>query len=223
MSRAGVSRTTTQEVFDTLYREIVTFELEPGAKMSEAEIARRMDVSRQPVRDAFFRLSRLGFLKVRPQRATLVTRISESDVLQAAFVRQALEIACLKDAIKNASASDFAHLHASLATQKERVEAAELEQFHELDDNFHRTICQISGHPYVWPLIEEKKAHMDRVRFLSLPAGRFVAYEQHIEIVEAMESGDVETSVERLSVHLGRIRDILADVRDAHPQYFDDA
>lgn len=66
----------TEQVFQSLYAAVVTLKLLPGTKVSEAEVARQMDVSRQPVRDAFFRLSELGFLTIRPQRATLISRIS---------------------------------------------------------------------------------------------------------------------------------------------------
>ncbi|CAN0581890.1 unnamed protein product, partial [Ectocarpus sp. 12 AP-2014] len=52
----------TDQVFDTIYRAIVSLDLPPGAKISEVDIAGRFAVSRQPVRDAFFRLSKLGFL-----------------------------------------------------------------------------------------------------------------------------------------------------------------
>ena len=58
------------QIFATLYHRVITLELPPGARLSEAEVARQMGVSRQPVRDAFWRLSQLGFLTIRPQRAT---------------------------------------------------------------------------------------------------------------------------------------------------------
>ena len=45
------------QVFEALYRQVVTLALPPGSRLSEAEVARAAGVSRQPVRDAFFRLS----------------------------------------------------------------------------------------------------------------------------------------------------------------------
>ncbi len=81
----------TEQVFEELYQRVISLELPPGAKLSEVEVARHMGVSRQPVRDAFYRLSRLGLLTIRPQRATIVAPISERDVLQARFIRTAIE------------------------------------------------------------------------------------------------------------------------------------
>ena len=61
----------------TLLRDaIVRLELKPGDSISEAEIADRYGVSRQPVREAFIRLAQQGLLLIRPKRATLVKRIA---------------------------------------------------------------------------------------------------------------------------------------------------
>ena len=76
-------RTTTDEVFDRLHEEIVTLELLPGTKLSEVEVARRFGVSRQPVRDAFNRLSNLDLLLIRPQKATEVRGFSIERIARA--------------------------------------------------------------------------------------------------------------------------------------------
>ena len=65
-----------ERVFGHLKTDIVALRLPPGTRLSEADVALEMDVSRQPVRDAFYRLSRLGFLTIRPQRATIVIAAS---------------------------------------------------------------------------------------------------------------------------------------------------
>ncbi|WP_429940999.1 GntR family transcriptional regulator [Agrobacterium vitis] len=88
----------TEQVFELLYRQVVELELPPGAKLSEVDVAKQMGVSRQPVRDAFYRLSQQGFLMIRPQRATVVTHISERGVLQARFIRTALEMETVRAA-----------------------------------------------------------------------------------------------------------------------------
>ncbi|MCJ7874442.1 GntR family transcriptional regulator, partial [Phaeobacter sp. J2-8] len=64
-------KSATEQVFDALYEAVISLQLTPGTKVSEIEVAKQLGVSRQPVRDAFFRLSNLGFLAIRPQRATL--------------------------------------------------------------------------------------------------------------------------------------------------------
>ena len=58
--------TVADQVFDALKKSILTLELPPGIRISETEVAKKMGVSRQPVREAFKRLAKLGFLLIRP-------------------------------------------------------------------------------------------------------------------------------------------------------------
>ena len=91
---AGVfeRRTTTDVVFDQLHEEIVSLEVLPGTKLSEADVARRFGVSRQPVRDAFARLENLDLLLIRPQKATEVRGFSMQRIAHARIVRLAVEL-----------------------------------------------------------------------------------------------------------------------------------
>jgi DNA-binding GntR family transcriptional regulator len=214
--------TATDEVYQALYDQVVTLALPPGTRLSEAEVARQMGVSRQPVRDAFYRLSKSGFLVVRPQRATVVSQISESAVRQALFIRTALELETFRVAMERLSAEDLADLEALLAEQAEAVAAVDHDRFHALDDEFHRQICRRSGLEFVWMLIRENKAHMDRVRFQSLPFGAELALSDHRAILSALTARDAEAGASAVRTHLGRIVDILAKVRTTHGGHFAD-
>ncbi|WP_299821044.1 GntR family transcriptional regulator [uncultured Roseibium sp.] len=209
-------------VFEELHQQILSLELAPGTRMSEVEVAKAFGVSRQPVRDAFYRLSQLGFLLIRPQRATVITKISEAAVLKARFVRTALEIACLRAAVEMATQDDIKDLEELLKEQQAAVSENERQKFHRLDDDFHRRICEISGHEYVWALIREQKAHMDRVRFLSLASGAQAALDDHVSITEALRAGDGERAGACLTVHLSRIGTILSWIRADNPEHFED-
>ena len=85
-------RTTVDDVFDRLHADIVNLKLEPGTRMSEVEIAGQFNTSRQPVREAFIRLSNMRLLEIRPQKATLVRKISHSHILNSRFIRTAVEV-----------------------------------------------------------------------------------------------------------------------------------
>jgi DNA-binding GntR family transcriptional regulator len=80
------TRSTADVVFDRLHEEIATLSILPGTKISEADIARRFGVSRQPARDAFRRLHNLDLLEIRPQRATVVRRFSLAEIENTRFV-----------------------------------------------------------------------------------------------------------------------------------------
>jgi len=209
-------------VFEELHQQILSLDLAPGTRMSEIEVAKAFGVSRQPVRDAFYRLSQLGFLQIRPQRATVITKISEAAVLRAKFVRTALEIACLRAAIEAITDDQIKDLDELLKEQKAAVTADERQLFHKLDDTFHRRMCEISGHDYVWALIREQKAHMDRVRFLSLASGAQAALDDHVSIMDAVRKRDSMQAEALMTAHLGRISTILGRIRAENQAHFEE-
>ena len=212
----------TEAVFDELYDRVVTLDLPPGSRLSEAEVARQMGVSRQPVRDAFYRLSQLGFLQIRPQRPTTVTRISEEAVHQARFIRTALEVETTAGAVERLAPANLAELDSMIDVQRRAVDADDKLQFHALDDEFHRTICRLSGHEYAWALIRDNKAHMDRVRYLSLSFGAESALSDHERILAALHDRDAGLAVEWMRMHLSRIEGIIAQIRSDHDEYFEE-
>lgn len=208
------------QVFEALYQQVVTLELPPGKRLSEAEVSKAAGVSRQPVRDAFFRLSKLGFLTIRPQRSTEVSTISETAVEQARFVRTAIEVETVREAAERFGPAEFGELDALVAEQVAAVGEEDRERFHRLDDAFHRRICELLGFGLAWTIIRENKAHMDRVRFLSLSFGLQAALDDHMAILEALRARNAEAAVAAMRTHLGRISDIIARVRLTHGTHF---
>ena len=211
----------TDRVFRALYDAIVTVKLPPGTKVSEVEIAKQLDVSRQPVRDAFFRLSNLGFLAIRPQRPTLITQISLPAIRDAVFTRTALEVECLREAAAKNRKGLIEALSANIEDQK-AAHGKEAVDFHVLDEAFHELICTMAGHDHVWSLIREQKAHLDRLRFLSLSEARqqFVIQE-HDAILNAIRSSDDTQADALLRAHIAAITDLLPDILARHQDYFE--
>lgn len=216
ITRASIA----DQVFGALQQKILSLELPPGTKLSEVDVATQMDVSRQPVRDAFYRLSQLGFLLIRPQRATVVSLISEAAVLRAQFIRTALETETCRTACKTLTTADFAVLQGLVDAQKKASDTLDKKLFHALDDQFHREICARSGLGFAWDLIHESKAHMDRVRMLSLDKSSDIALNEHREILAAMIARDGEATAEAMRRHLARIRVFVAQIKVQNHQWF---
>lgn len=208
------------QVFDALHEQVLSLDLPPGAKLSEVDVARAMGVSRQPVRDAFYRLSKLGFLTIRPQRATTISRISERAVMQARFVRTALEVETIRIACNVLTDADFTALDDIMDRQKQAVEAADKLTFHALDDLFHKEICTRAGLGFAWEIIRENKAHMDRVRFLSLAFASQRAFDDHVMLLNALKARDADQAVSHMRDHLSRIREQIDRIRAENHAYF---
>ena len=209
------------QVFDALHARILSLELPPRTKMSEADVAKQMGASRQPVRDAFSRLSKLGFLTIRPQRATTVSLISGADVMRAKFIRTALESETCRTACLVRTDDDLADLATLIAQQKLAIDANDRQMFHSLDDQFHQKICTQSGVVFAWEMIHESKAHMDRVRFLTLDStSQKLAYQEHIAILDAIAARDGDAAAYCVREHLSRIRTLVGTLKGRNHDWF---
>lgn len=210
-----------EEVFQTLHFRILTMDLPPGHLMSEAEIARDLGVSRQPVRDAVYRLSQLGFLVVRPQRATQVSQISAAAVERARFLRTAIETETIREAAAKLDSAALDRLAALVEAQQQAVTADDRAEFHRLDDAFHREICESVGRGFCWDRIAEQKAHMDRVRVLTLAVGSARALAEHRTILDALERRDAPSADRLMRAHLAQITALVEVARRTRPDAFD--
>ncbi len=219
LQNAGGS--TTDLVFNALYSAVISVQLPPGTKVSEAECAKQFDVSRQPVRDAFFRLSNLGFLSIRPQRPTLITQISLRAIHDAVFTRTALEVECLRLAMSDNPAHLARDMQANVAAQELALKA-DSTTFHAIDEAFHELICMASGHDHIWPLIREQKGHLDRLRFLSLSQDRRQdVIEEHRKILMAVMNNETAKAEKILRLHIAAIKDVLPAIIVRFPDYFE--
>lgn len=217
----GRSQTAADQVFEILHKQILTNSLSPGDKISETEMAKKMGLSRQPVREAFFRLSQLGFLLIRPQRATVVLPISEVEVLQAMYVRTALEVEVVCAAAeKNTGAADLEKLARILKAQHQAVAENNQILLFKLDDEFHQAISELAGTGFVWTLISEQKAQMDRVRYLTIADESDPLLKEHQAIFDAIKSRNSAEAIAQMRMHLSHFKSNIRGLREKHPQFF---
>ena len=97
-------------VFLKLRQEIVSAKLPPGYLLREAELAARFGVSKTPLREAFVRLEKDGFVEIAPYRSAVVGGYSRQDLREIYEVRELLEGLCAREAALNIATEDLAAL-----------------------------------------------------------------------------------------------------------------
>ena len=88
--KLDTGETTAAQVERDLRDSIIRLELAPGTRLSEQEIATRLGVSRQPVREALIALGKSKLVDIRPNRGTVVVLISPRQMMEARFVRESI-------------------------------------------------------------------------------------------------------------------------------------
>ena len=210
-------------VFERLYEDINSLKLLPGAKLSETVIANRFGVSRQPVRDAFSRLESKNLLMIRPQRNTEVRGFSLKRITQTRFVRLSVELEVLRRACLVWDRARAVSLEKNLRKQLESVDARRPEHFMELDYEFHGLICELGGCPDAFVTIEACKREVDRLCRLSFDKqdGFEHIHEDHCRIADALKERSAENTEQALRRHLDHLDKTIAEVQEAHSEYFE--
>lgn len=213
-----------RRVFRELRGAIVAMKFRPGQAISEQDIADQLGVSRQPVREAFIKLSEAGLLSIRPQRGSFIVKISVRQVFDARFVREAVELAVVRRAVAEMKARDIDLLRDNLRAQANAAEDRDHAGFLDLDERFHRDIALHVGCEYAWRVVEETKAQMDRVRYLSMPEATpfSLLITQHHAIVDAIADRDADRAEAAMRQHLQEILTSLPRLATRFPDLFAD-
>lgn len=216
-------RTSVDVVFDYLYEQIVTLGLMPGAKISEAEIASRFGISRQPVRDAFSRLGNLDLLLIRPQKATEVRKFSLASIENARFVRRAIEVEVMRQAVTHWDDSYRDTFEASVEQQVKAFETSDVEAFHTLDYEFHRMLSKVAKADYAFEIISKNKAYVDRLCVLALTSkdGMGVIIKDHRVMLKNLFARDEQGLCDALRVHLSRLDQTITEIHKEHSGFFE--
>ncbi len=217
--------TKAEKIVAALRQAIVTLRLQSGMTLSEQDIADKFKVSRQPVREAFIRLSSSGLIIIRPQRATLIAHICLHMIEDAHFVRQAVELEIVRRAARNATAQDIAELDHQLKLQRQAGREKDAGRFFALDEQFHRRLAAVAGRPNAWRAVEDAKAQLDRVRYLTLLEERPLKQriEQHSDIIKAITAQKPAAAERAMRVHLSGMMTALPNLARKWPDLFEAA
>jgi DNA-binding GntR family transcriptional regulator len=220
---ASSSEPIARQVARALRQAIVRMEIRPGEMLSEQDIATKLGVSRQPVREAFIKLGEAGLLRILPQRGTLVVKISQAAVEDARFIREAVECAVAREAAGRADGPGIAALEDSLLRQRRALRAKNGGALFALDEEFHRLLAEAAGRPSAWSVVEDVKPQMDRVRYLDMADAipMSVVITQHTHIVDAVKAGDAPAAEAAMRAHLTEILRSLPKVAARHPELFE--
>ncbi|MDB5615324.1 MAG: DNA-binding transcriptional regulator, GntR family [Devosia sp.] len=205
-----------------LRRAIIELELLPGSRLSEQDIATRLGVSRQPVREALIKLANSRLIEIRPHRGTVVARISAKEMTEALFVRQSVEVAVVAKAAQNFDAWQRKRIASLLGKQEEAAGKLDHAGFREHDETFHFAVAQGAGVGIAWIAIADMKTHMDRVCNMTLQSEADMArrVREHHAIMDAIDDHDVEAAKTAMAKHLGSILDDLPELETKHSSLF---
>jgi DNA-binding GntR family transcriptional regulator len=153
-----------------------------------------------------------------------VAPINLSEVFDSQFVREALECAAVERAIERIDAGQCRALLDIVDRQRRLNRAGDADGFFAADEAMHALIMEIAGHGQAWRHVENAKAQMDRVRFLTmrLPRKPSTVIAEHAAIVDRVVARDRVGALAALRQHLRGLFRSVELLTKQNPAYFGD-
>lgn len=195
-----------QRIYEILRREILEFELPPGAPLSESELARRLGGSRTPVREAIRQLSHEGLAQVQPGRGAFVAEISLRDIVELFEMREVLEVGAVRLAARSPERSNLAGFETEFLEFNRPIGPTNSAAYYELIGRLDESILKLCGNRRLNRALVEVWSQVGRLRHLasSDPARLTDTLDEHLEIVRAVLAGDEAAAGECVRTHVRR-------------------
>src|SRR5437870_5114375 len=163
-------------------------------RLDERRLAQDFGISRTPVREAMAQLEREGFVRSIPRRGVYVVRKSKREIVEMITAWAALESMAARLITQRASDQEIARLRGMFATFENGRLHAKLDEYSEVNIQFHQAIIAMSDNRVLIDLAENLFDHMRILRRKTIGeedrADRSIR--DHMNIIEALEKRDTE-------------------------------
>ena len=198
--------------YSELKRLIQDVTFEPGAFLSERQLAGQLGMSKTPVKAALERLEMEGFIAVSPQHGIVVRELSVHEVADQFEIRVALESHVLRSVAGRLTDEQASVLTASIRQQKQAAKRRDVAGLVALDAEFHMLFCEFHGNREITRVMSQLREKIHRVIgrvFQQLPERLVSSCEEHAAIVDAVLAGDADPAAQRMEEHLDYGRQFL--------------
>ena len=190
-----------------LSRAILRNQLVAGDPLSVPELARRLNISRSPVREAVQRLIYDGLAANVPHRGAIVSELKPDDFRGLLEVRQALEGLAARLATERATDEQLRSLREVLEEHTLVVESSDEPANVELDTRFHSIIRETAANPELSTILAriQGRAHLSRFTLWRAKRNTRDALDEHQAIFAAMASRDADGAERAARQHISNI------------------
>jgi DNA-binding GntR family transcriptional regulator len=181
-------------------------------RLDERQLAQNLGISRTPVREAMAQLEREGFVRAVPRRGIYVVRKTKRDVIEMITAWAALESMAARLITSEATEPEIATLRAMFATFENGQLHAKLDEYSEVNIQFHQAIIGMSHNRVLIDLAGNLFAHMRMIRRKTIGeedrADRSIR--DHMNIIQALEARDTERAEDLVRQHALGLADHVA-------------
>jgi DNA-binding GntR family transcriptional regulator len=204
-------RTLGADVFDTLRRMAISYELKPGERLNELDLADKLRVSRTPIREALKRLAAEG-LVVESSRGYVRKPLEIQEMQNLYEARVAIERECFRLAFERATEAELNDITEYLKASMKAAPDTPIEQLVELDEGFHLRIADMAKNSELKRILVSLNERIRFIRWIDMEnVGRDSTQKEHWEIVTALVERDLERGLAQLTAHIALRREQIVE------------
>ena len=217
-----------EEAYDYIKNKIFKMKLKPGEMVSEYSLAKELNMSRTPVREALKKLEQEGLIISSPNGRKRVFILTIKDINDIFDLKETLEVSIVRWATERGSEEDIEKLRKVVEEMvrisrekqrylKENAEEKWLKEWMEVDVQFHELLYKMAGNKRAELFVKNLNDQWQRLRQAILVIeGRIEkSSEEHREIFQSIAKRDVKAAEEAMLSHLRNIRRMLLSVMKA--------
>lgn len=198
-------RTKQEYVYQTLRGAIMSGELAPGRRLVIDELARRLEVSAIPIREALQSLQAEGLVVSAPHVGATVAQVSEAEVHEVFAIMEGLESVGVREAAARLTDREADELAGIVAEMDVAVDEREYERWAELNGSYHRTIGNVAAMPLLREMTDRVLSRWERLRrhyFQGVLVPRVEqAQREHRELLAALVARDPDGAERVVRLH----------------------
>jgi DNA-binding GntR family transcriptional regulator len=194
----------TEVVHERLRRDILRGALDPHEPISQVQLAKRLGVSRTPLREALRMLQREGLIYSEPNRRVRVAALTVADLEQLYAARVVVDSLQARLAVPRLSGDDVAEMSRRLEAMAELAARHDLEAWDVHHGAFH-DLLKLGEGDRLFRIARDLYDHTERYRhvYLAEPLAWSTAAREHSAIHQACLAGDAVQASRQVARHLG--------------------
>lgn len=195
-------------VYQNIKFQIIRGTLKPDTRLPEEELSKAMNISRAPIREAFNRLEKEGFVTIIPRKGAAVSKITTQIIEDIFEIRESLESLAVKKSIEKISIEKLEKVGEEFKKFINKPTNAEnCIRYLTLDKKFHDLLSQNCGNKKLIELLVNLQEQVHWLRNISLKRITFAcSIKEHLAIIEALKKNDEELIIKVLLQHLERAK-----------------
>ncbi len=193
-------------VANQLREEIIDGTLGFGEALSEVTIAKRLEVSRTPVREAFARLELEGLVHSAPQRGTFVFSVTRDQLQAICDARVVLETGALRLAVVQGRRDLVKRLGAVVGKMERALQNKDTRGYLALDAAFHQALIDGAANAFLGEAYQTIAPRMSalRTRLGDHPSQVEKSFQEHRQIAQDIADGNDDHAEQTLIAHIGQ-------------------